>query len=380
MAGNDRTRAIDRLLTIAVERGASDLHLRAGEPPILRIDGDIHRLVGDPLRADETEALVQSTMSEAALAQFEAHDADFAYELPGVGRFRVNALRDRRGVAAVFRHVAAGIVTAAEIDLPLEVQRLCELRRGLILVTGPTGSGKSTTLCAMIDLVNALRREHIITIEDPIEFVHEGKRCVVTQREIGRDTRSFKHALRAALREDPDVVLIGEMRDLETVSIALETAETGHLVFATLHTTTAAGTIDRIIDQFPMGQQAQVRTLVADTLVAVIAQTLCRRIGGGRVAAREILINTPPVANLIRENKTFQIGSIMQTSRAHGMITLNGALESLVERRLIEPDEAYRHAGDKPALANAFRRKGIPLLGVDPSTESVRPSLRISMG
>ncbi len=380
MPGSDRTRAIDRILTIAVERGASDLHLRAGEPPILRIDGDIHRLGGGPLRPDETAALVESTMPEAARTQFEAHDADYAYELPGVGRFRVNALRDRRGIAGVFRHVAAGIVTAAEIDLPLEVQRLCELRRGLILVTGPTGSGKSTTLCAMIDLVNANRREHIITIEDPIEFVHEGKRCVVTQREIGRDTRSFKHALRAALREDPDVVLIGEMRDLETVSIALETAETGHLVFATLHTTTAAGTIDRIIDQFPMGQQAQVRTLVADTLVAVIAQTLCRRIGGGRVAAREILINTPPVANLIRENKTFQIGSIMQTSRAHGMLTLNGALESLVERRLIEPDEAYRHAGDKPSLANAFRRKGIPLLGIDPSSENARPSLSIATG
>jgi twitching motility protein PilT len=364
-------REIDRLLELAVQRGASDLHLRIGEPPILRIDGEIHRLSAMPVGASQTETLIGVTMTETARARFaDQLDADYAYEVSGLGRFRVNALRDRRGMAAVFRHIPSSIVTADAIDLPLDVQRLAELRRGLVLVTGPTGSGKSTTLCALIDRVNESRREHIVTIEDPIEFVHEGKRCVVTQREVGQDARSFKHALRAALREDPDIVLIGEMRDLETVSIALETAETGHLVFATLHTTTAAGTVDRIIDQFPMGQQEQIRSLVADSLVAVISQTLCRRIGGGRVAAREVLMNTTPVANLIRENKTCQIGTIMQTSRAHGMITLNAALESLVERHLIEAQEAVRHASDKAGLVAALNRKGIPLVGVDPQMET----------
>lgn len=373
-------REIDRLLQVAVERGASDLHLRIGEPPMLRIDGDIHRVAAIPLGGAEAAALIDGTMPDVARARFaDDLDADYAYEVPGLGRFRVNALRDRRGMAAVFRHIPPSIASVDDIDLPLDVQRLADLRRGLVIVTGPTGSGKSTTLCALIDRVNTSRREHIVTIEDPIEFVHEGKRCAVTQREVGRDTRSFKQALRAALREDPDVVLIGEMRDLETVSIALETAETGHLVFATLHTTTAAGTVDRIIDQFPMGQQEQIRTLVADTLVAVISQTLCKRIGGGRVAAREILMNTAPVANLIRENKTFQIGSIMQTSRAHGMVTLNAALESLVERHLIDAEEAVRQANDKQGLIQALKRKGIPLVGIDPeSALSPRPSLRFA--
>jgi twitching motility protein PilT len=373
-------REIDRLLQVAVERGASDLHLRIGEPPMLRIDGDIHRVAAMPLGGAEAAALIDGTMPDAARARFaDDLDADYAYEVPGLGRFRVNALRDRRGMAAVFRHIPPSIASVDEIDLPLDVQRLADLRRGLVIVTGPTGSGKSTTLCALIDRVNSSRREHIVTIEDPIEFVHDGKRCAVTQREVGRDTRSFKQALRAALREDPDVVLIGEMRDLETVSIALETAETGHLVFATLHTTTAAGTVDRIIDQFPTGQQEQIRTLVADTLVAVISQTLCKRIGGGRVAAREILMNTAPVANLIRENKTFQIGTIMQTSRAHGMVTLNAALESLVERHLIDAEEAVRQASDKQGLILALKRKGIPLVGIDPeSAMTPRAALRLS--
>ena len=369
------------LLRLAVERGASDLHLRAGEPPMLRIDGEIHRLPGDPLTKAATDLLVGETMTETVRAEFERTlDVDFAYELPGTGRFRVHALHDWRGTGGVFRYIPARVVTADEIDLPVDVQRLCALKRGLVLVMGPTGSGKSTTLCALIDRVNETRRDHIITIEDPIEFIHPGKRCVVTHREVGRDTHSFKQALRAALREDPDVVLIGELRDLETVAIALETAETGHLVFGTLHTTTAASTVDRLIDQFPTNQQEQIRVMLAETLVAVISQTLCKRIGGGRVAAREILFTTAAVANVIRERKVFQISSIMQTSRGHGMVTLNAALELLVERRLIEPAEAYAHASDKSGLLAELRRKGIPLIGIDhdPGADTPTPAARLA--
>ncbi|HVX38483.1 MAG TPA: PilT/PilU family type 4a pilus ATPase [Gemmatimonadaceae bacterium] len=370
---------IDALLRVTVSRAASDLHLRCGEPPILRCHGEIIRLAEHaPLRADDVLPLVEAAMPATNRAEFAAtSDTDFAYEIPGCARFRVNAFKDRFGVAAVFRRIPPAVVTVEELGLPPEVQRLCALTRGLVLVTGPTGSGKSTTLCSLIDLVNRTRSDHIITIEDPIEFVHQSQRCIVSQRQVGMHTRSFKSALRAALREDPDVVLIGEMRDLETVSIALETAETGHLVFATLHTTTAATTIDRIIDQFPADQQEQIRVMLADSLRGVISQTLCKRIGGGRVAAREILFNTPPIANLIRERKAFQIPAIVQTSKRMGMATLNDALIELVERREVELEEAYTHATDKANFIGALRAKGIDAGALD-EHGGLRPSGRVS--
>ena len=369
---------IDELLRLTIDRGASDLHLRAGEAPILRCDGAMVRVSDLPrVRAEDVSALLDAIIPPENRAELaETNDTDFAYELPGYGRFRANAFRDRQGTAAVFRRIPPSVVTVEQLGLSPEVQRLGALTRGLVLVTGPTGSGKSTTLCALVDLINRTRADHIITIEDPIEFVHPSQRCVVSQREVGAHTRSFKTALRAALREDPDVVLIGEMRDLETVSIALETAETGHLVLATLHTTTAATTIDRIIDQFPSDQQEQIRVMLADSLRGVISQTLCKRIGGGRVAAREVLFNTAPIANLIRERKTFQIGSIMQTSKRLGMATMNDALIDLVESRQIELDEAFIHAPDKTALVGALRAKGHDVTAFDPSEMQQRAGSR----
>jgi twitching motility protein PilT len=352
---------IDSLLRVTVARGASDLHLRSGEPPILRCHGEILRLTDwGHLRADEVASLIEATMPGRNRAEYaDTSDTDFAYEIADCARFRANAFKDRTGPAAVYRRIPPAVVTVEELGLSVEIQRLCALTRGLVLVTGPTGSGKSTTLCALVDFVNRTRSDHIITIEDPIEFVHPSQRCVVSQRQVGMHTRSFKSALRAALREDPDVVLIGEMRDLETVSIALETAETGHLVFATLHTTTSATTIDRIIDQFPSDQQEQIRVMLADSLRGVISQTLCKKIGGGRVAAREVLFNTAPIANLIRERKTFQVPSIIQTSKRLGMATMNDALIELVERREVDPDEAYVHATDKAAFVAGLKVKGL---------------------
>jgi twitching motility protein PilT len=252
-------------------------------------------------------------------------------------------------------------VTVEEMGLSEEVQRLCYLTKGLVLVTGPTGSGKSTTLCALVDLVNRTRSDHIITIEDPIEFVHENKKCLITQRQVHVHTGSFKTALRAALREDPDIVLVGEMRDLETIAIAIETAETGHLVFGTLHTTTAASTVDRIIDQFPADRQAQIRVMLSESLKGVISQTLCKKLGGGRVAAREILLTTPAISNLIREGKTFQIPSIIQTSKKLGMLTLNDALVELVEKKVVSPDEAYMKSVEKAGLVASLKAKGFKL-------------------
>src|SRR6266498_2559280 len=291
----------------------------------------------------------------------ETGDTDFAYEISGLARFRVNAARDRKGPVAVFRVIPAKVVTVEEMGLTDEVQKLCYLTKGLVLVTGPTGSGKSTTLCALIDLVNRTRTDHIITIEDPIEFVHENKKCLITQRQVHVHTESFRTALRAALREDPDIVLVGEMRDLETIAIAIETAETGHLVFGTLHTTTAASTVDRIIDQFPADRQAQIRVMLSESLKGVISQTLCKKTGGGRVAAREILLTTPAISNLIREGKTFQIPSIIQTSKKLGMLTLNDALLELVEKKAIEPDEAYMRSVEKSGLAASLKAKGFKL-------------------
>jgi twitching motility protein PilT len=351
---------IEALLRKLVEQSASDLHLRVGEPPILRTHGEMMRLEGAaPLTNDQLERMLFSIMPERNRREFaDANDSDFAHEIEGCARFRSNVLRDRKGVAAVFRVIPATVVTVEQLGITPEVQKLCYLTRGLVLVTGPTGSGKSTTLCSLIDLINRVRTDHIITIEDPIEFVHPNKSCIITQRQVGVHTGSFKSALRAALREDPDIILVGELRDLETVSIAIETAETGHLVFGTLHTTTAASTLDRLIDQFPADRQEQIRVMLSESLRGVISQTLCKKIGGGRVAAREILLTTPAVSNLIREGKTFQIPSIMQTSKKLGMVTLADALIDLVNQGLVEPKEAYMKAIDKMQFANALKAAG----------------------
>ena len=350
---------LGQLLRMLVQSKSSDLHLRVGEPPLLRTHGEIQRQAGQPLSVNDLELLILSIMPERNRGEWkESGDTDFAYEISGLARFRVNAARDRKGPVAVFRVIPAKVVTVEEMGLTDEVQRLCYLTKGLVLITGPTGSGKSTTLCALIDLINRTRSDHIITIEDPIEFVHENKKCLITQRQVHIHTQSFKSALRAALREDPDIVLVGEMRDLETIAIAIETAETGHLVFGTLHTTTASSTVDRIIDQFPADRQAQVRVMLSESLKGVISQTLCKKIGGGRVPAREILLTTPAISNLIREGKTFQIPSIIQTSKKLGMNTLNDALLELVEKKLIEPDEAYMKSVEKSGLAASLKAKG----------------------
>ncbi len=359
---------LDDLLREQMTRGASDLHLRSGDYPLMRVHGDIVRLTDRALvDADALGAMLHAIMPERNRREFhETHDTDLAYEIPGLARFRVNVFSDRHGPAAVCRAIPSKIVTAEELGLSPEVQALTRLTKGLVLVTGPTGSGKSTTLCALVDLVNRTRHDHIVTIEDPIEFVHDSKGCLVTQRQVGMHTGSFKHALRAALREDPDVVLVGELRDLETVGIAIETAETGHLVFGTLHTTTAASTIDRIIDQFPPDRQEQIRTMLSESLKGVIAQTLCRKVGGGRVAAMEILLATPAVSNLIRESKTFQIPSVMQTSRRLGMITLNDALVELVDKGQVDPKEAYLRAIDKGSLATTLKTRGFDMSFIEP--------------
>jgi twitching motility protein PilT len=352
--------ALDALMRAMVSMRASDLHLRCAQPPIVRVHGEMQRLPEPALDAATLDAMIRAVMPERNRRQYAAmHDTDYAYELPGVGRFRANALRERLGPAAVFRHIPPAVVTVEEMGISPEVQRLCQLTKGLVLVTGPTGSGKSTTLCALIDLVNRTRADHVITIEDPIEFVHPAQRCVITQRQVGVHTDSFKQALRAALREDPDIILVGELRDLETVSIAIETAETGHLVFATLHTSTAASTVDRIIDQFPADRQAQIRVMLAGSLRAVISQTLCKKLGGGRVAAREVLLSTPAVANLIREGKTFQLPTVIQTSRRLGMATLNDALLDLVDAGLIDPAEGYAKSLERAPYVAALKARGI---------------------
>ncbi|HEV2750259.1 MAG TPA: type IV pilus twitching motility protein PilT [Gemmatimonadales bacterium] len=351
--------ALGELLKALVSSASSDLHLRVGEPPVFRTHGEMKRQSTPPLTVEQLELMLLAVMPERNRGEWkETGDSDFAYEIGGLARFRVNAARDRKGPMAVFRVIPAKVVSAEQLGISKEVQQLCYLTKGLVLVTGPTGSGKSTTLCALIDLINRTRTDHIITIEDPIEFVHENKKCVITQRQVGVHTDSFKRALRSALREDPDIVLVGEMRDLETIAIAIETAETGHLVFGTLHTTTAASTVDRIIDQFPADRQSQIRVMLSESLKGVIAQTLCKKIGGGRVAAREILLTTPAISNLIREGKTFQIPSIIQTSKQLGMLTLNDALLDLVEKKEISGDEAYVKSVEKAGLAASLKAKG----------------------
>ena len=359
--------AIDRLFFAMFQLGASDLHLCVGSPALVRKDGRIQPL--DPnmpaLTEDYLRRLLEPIMPATNLAEFdEKHDTDFAYEVPALARFRANVFADRKGRGAVFRVIPSEILTAEKLGLSPHILNLCKLNKGLVLVTGPTGSGKSTTLCAMIDYINRTRDEHIITIEDPIEFVHQNQKCLINQREVRTHTASFKAALRAALREDPDIVLVGELRDLETVAIAIETAETGHLVFGTLHTTTAASTVDRIIDQFPSERQSQIRIMLSESLRGVIAQTLCRKIGGGRVAALEVLIANGAVSNLIREGKTFQIPSIMQVNKANGMVSLNDALMELVTKKLVEPAEAYAKAVDKSGFDAALKRAGINIASV----------------
>ncbi|OLC90870.1 MAG: twitching motility protein PilT [Deltaproteobacteria bacterium 13_1_40CM_3_71_4] len=326
------------LLREAADKGASDLHLSAGEPPLLRVHGDLVRIDHPAVTPEQVTELVNSIMSDAQRATFEAeHEVDFACELEGKGRFRVNVFVHSRGPGAVLRTIPTKIPALDTLHMPPVLKELCTRERGLVLVTGPTGSGKSTTLAAMVDVINQTWDAHILTIEDPIEFVHPPKRCLVNQREVGPHTNSFSNALRSALREDPDVILIGEMRDLETISLALTAAETGHLVFGTLHTSSAPKTIDRIIDVFPAGQQGQIRTMLSESLEAVVAQTLLKKKGGGRVAACEVLIGTPAVRNLIREGKLHQITSMMQTGQRLGMQTLDMGLADLVKRGLIEP-------------------------------------------
>ncbi|MEX2179349.1 MAG: PilT/PilU family type 4a pilus ATPase [Gemmatimonadaceae bacterium] len=359
--GIEQARAfLDSLLKTMVAKDASDLHLRVTEPPILRHHGEMVRQEGPPLSDEQLFSMMRSIMPERNRREFaECNDTDYAYELPGVARFSANAARDRNGPVAVFRQIPATVVSVEQMKVTEEVQRLCFLTKGLVLVTGPTGSGKSTTLCALIDLVNRARSDHVITIEDPIEFVHPNKACIITQRQVHVHTKSFKAALRAALREDPDIVLVGEMRDLETVSIAIETAETGHLVFGTLHTTTAAGTVDRIIDQFPADRQEQIRVMLAESLKGVISQVLCKKIGGGRVAAREILLTMPSVTNLIREGKTYQIPSIMQTSKRIGMCTLNDALIAYVDSGEVEPKEAFMKCVEKAGFVAMLKARNL---------------------
>ena len=357
-----QARKIDGILREMIAKGASDLHLSADNCPIFRLHGEMHFLREHGVKtSDDIFGLVREIFTDKAERDFaELRDADFAYEVPGLARFRVNVFEDRKGVGAVLRQIPIDIIPAEKLGLPKACIDLCYLSKGLVVVTGPTGSGKSTTLAAMIDFINKNRSDHIITIEDPVEFVHPNIKCLVNQREVGLHTKTFKNALRAALREDPDIVLVGEMRDLETISIAIETAETGHLVFGTLHTTTAVSTVDRIIDQFPTDRQAQIRVMLSESLKGVVAQVLCKKIGGGRVAAQEVLLGTSAVTALIRDGKTFQLPSVMQTSKAAGMVTMNDALFNLVQQKLVEPKEAYIKAVDKNGLLSMFKNAGLP--------------------
>jgi twitching motility protein PilT len=355
--------AIDEMLRAMKKLGASDLHLSCSMPPLVRLHGEMKPIPGFPdLHADRMLALLYEICPEKNKREFEERsDTDFAYAIAGLSRFRANMFRDRKGPGGVFRAIPFQLLTPEQLGLPPKVLDLCYLTKGLVVVTGPTGSGKSTTLSTLIDHINMNRSDHIITIEDPIEFVHDNKKCLVNQREVHVHTRSFKDALRAALREDPDIVLVGEMRDLETIAIAVETAETGHLVFGTLHTTTAPSTVDRIIDQFPSDRQSQVRQMLAESLRGVIAQTLCKKIGGGRVAAYEILIGNSAVSNLIRQAKTFQLFSVMQTAKHLGMVTLNDSLLELVKAKKVEPLEAYMKSVQKAELKAALGKLGIEI-------------------
>jgi twitching motility protein PilT len=355
------TAHIDRLLNKLLELKGSDLHISTNAAPMMRVDGEMRTVQGyEALSGEQVQRMLMPIVPPRNREEFDkTHDSDFAYELPGKARFRANLFVDLKGMGAVMRVIPSKILTVEDLNLPKELLSLCHLPKGLVLVTGPTGSGKSTTLAALVDYINRTRSDHIITIEDPVEFVHPNKKCLVNQRQVGEHTDSFKKALRAALREDPDIVLLGEMRDLETIAIALETAETGHLVFGTLHTSSAPSTIDRIIDQYPPEQQEQIRVMLANSLKGVIAQMLCKKIGGGRVAALEVMFGVPAIANLIREKKVFQINSIMQTGRKQGMCLMNDSLFKLVKDGVVTPEEALSKANDKASLVGQFQGAGI---------------------
>ena len=358
---------MDELFRYMKEVEASDLHLSSDEQPILRIHGKIDRIHEYKVHDHEMlKRVLFQIAPERNREQFEAEgDTDFAYEIAGVARFRCNFFMDRKGMGAVFRLIPSDVLTAEQLKLERAILDLCFLSKGLVVVTGPTGSGKSTTLAAMIDFINKNRDDHIITIEDPVEFVHKNIKCLMNQREVHVHTESFKRALRAALREDPDIVLVGEMRDLETIAIAIETAETGHLVFGTLHTTTAPSTVDRIIDQFPADQQAQIRVMLSESLKGVIAQTLLRTKDGKRVAAHEILLCPPAVANLIREGKTYQLPSQMQVGKSLGMVTMNDSILEYVKKGRVDPHEGYVKSVDKQSLLDSYEAAGIDY---DPSS------------
>lgn len=340
---------IDAFFKLMNDQGASDLHLISGQQPVLRIGGELERVKYKVLENDSLKSMLYEIAPEHKVKEFEeTGDVDFAYEITGLARYRANFFQQRNGVGAVFREIPTIIMTCDDLGLPKVIKRLATLPRGLVLVTGPTGSGKSTTLAAIIYEANRSRKDHIITIEDPIEFVHKSNKAVVNHREVGLHTRSFAAALRGALREDPDIILVGEMRDLETISLALEAAATGHLVFATVHTSSAAKTVDRIIEVFPVNQQQQVRNTFADGIRAVVSQTLFKRIDRqGRVAAVEVMIGTPAVRNLIREGKTFQIPGTLQTGKKYGMQTLDDAIMALLDKKIISPDDAYTKAEEK---------------------------------
>jgi len=343
---------ITELLAFTVKNNASDLHLSAGLPPMIRVDGDIHRVNVPAVEAKEMSDLVYSTMNDHQRRDFEAElEVDFSYNVPGLARFRVNAYHQDRGTGAAFRVIPNEIWTLEDLQAPTVFRDIIDVPRGLILVTGPTGSGKSTTLAAMVDHLNKNVAGHILTIEDPIEFVHQSKKCLINQREVKKDTLSFASALRSALREDPDIILVGELRDIETVRLALTAAETGHVVFGTLHTSSAAKTIDRVIDVFPGEEKAMVRSMLSESLRAVVAQTLLKKVGGGRVAAHEIMIASPAIRNLIREDKVAQMYSAIQTGQNVGMTTLDQSLSELVRRGLVAKPEARRKAADKKAFA-----------------------------
>lgn len=346
---------ITELLAFSVQHKASDLHLSAGVPPLIRVDGDVRRLNIPPLTHKDVHALVYDIMTDKQRKEYEERlEADFSFEVPGLARFRVNAFVQNRGAAAVFRTIPSDVLSLDDLGAPDVFRTIAENPRGLVLVTGPTGSGKSTTLAAMIDYINANKHHHILTIEDPIEFVHHNKLSLINQREVHRDTLSFSNALRSALREDPDVILVGELRDLETIRLAMTAAETGHLVFGTLHTTSAPKTIDRIVDVFPGDEKAMVRSMLSESLRAVISQTLLKKIGGGRVAAHEIMVGVPAIRNLIREDKIAQMYSVIQTGASHGMQTMDQCLLNLVNRGVITKQDALAKAQDK----NAFGAMG----------------------
>ncbi len=343
---------IAELLAFSVKNKASDLHLSAGLPPMIRVNGDMRRIDLPALDHRTVQGLVYDIMNDKQRKDYEEFlETDFSFEIPGLARFRVNAFNQKRGVAAVLRTIPSKVLSLEEINAPKIFREIVEVSRGLILVTGPTGSGKSTTLAAMMDFLNDTRYEHILTIEDPIEFVHLSKKCLINQREVHRDTLGFAEALRSALREDPDIILVGEMRDLETIRLAMTAAETGHLVFGTLHTTSAAKTVNRIIDVFPAAEKDMVRSMLSESLRAVVAQTLLKKVGGGRVAAHEIMIGTPAIRNLIREDKVAQMYSAIQTGQAYGMQTLDQNLADLLKQGLVTRADALSKAQNKDSFA-----------------------------